>query len=198
MTTATRSEVSQLLAALRGGEKDAFRRLMPLVYEELRSAARHQLRHRPAARTLDTTELVHEAYLRLADQSRPDWHDRHHFLAVSAIAMRQILVDLARRRATCKRGGAAPVMPLEESQVGAAARAEEILALDEALTALDERDERLARVVELRYFLGLSFLETGAVLGITDRTAKRDWAKARAFLYHALHGAEQPPPGAGG
>lgn len=196
MATATRSEISELLTAFGGGDKDALTRLVPLVYDELRRVARRQLRRRPPGGTLDTTDLVHEAYLRLADQSHPDWRDRHHFLAVSATAMRQILVDRARRRARAKRGGKAPAVPLEESRVAAAARGEEIVAVDEALTALAERDERLVRVVELRYFLGLSFSETGAVLGVTERTAKRDWMKARAFLYHALHTAG-PPQGAG-
>lgn len=186
MTTATRSEVSQLLADLRTGDKDAFGRLVPLVYDELRHAAHRQLRKRPPGTMLDTTELVHEAYLRLADPSDPDWRDRQHFLAVAALAMRQILVDRARRRATAKRGGGAQVVPFEESKVGADRRAAELLALDEALSALNSRDERLVRVVELRYFLGLSFTEIGEVLGLCERSARRDWVKARAFLYRAL------------
>lgn len=186
MTTATRSEVSQLLAAVRTGDQDAFGQLVPFVYEELRHAAHRQLRKRPPGTKLDTTELVHEAYLRLADQTHPDWHDRHHFLAVSALAMRQILVDRARRRATAKRGGAAEVVTLEESKVGADRRAAELLALDEALSALSARDERLARVVELRYFLGLQFTEIAEVLGMCERSARRDWGKARAFLYLTL------------
>ena len=186
MTTATRSEVSQLLADMRTGDKEAFGRLVLLVYDELRRAAHRQLRKRSPGTMLDITELVHEAYLRLADPSHPDWRDRQHFLAVAALAMRQILVDRARRRATAKRGGGAEVVTLEESEVAADRRAAEILALDEALNALSARDERLARVVELHYFLGLTFTEIGEVLGICERSARRDWVKARAFLYHAL------------
>ena len=166
-------------------------RLMTLVYDELRAVARRQLRRWRPGQTLDTTALVHEAYLRLVDQAGASWQDRTHFLSVAGIAMRHILVDAARRRAARKRGGEGVRIPLDElrpGQIGpdASGYAVEILALDEALTSLAARNERLSRLVELRFFAGLTEEETAQTLGTSERTVRRDWLKARAFLFHIL------------
>lgn len=181
-------EITRLLASLQQGESAAFDRLLPLLYEELRIVARRQLRGRHG-QTLDTTSLVHEAYLKLVDQTQAQWQDRRHFLSVAAVAMRHILVDHARRRAAQKRGGDQAKVTLDDRVMGAEERTVEVLALDEALNALAAVDERLSRLVELRYFGGLSVQETAEVLSVSDRTVKRDWRKARAFLYSILYGA---------
>jgi len=166
-------------------------RLMVLVYDELRAVARRQLRRWRPGQTLDTTALVHEAYLRLVDQAGSSWQDRVHFLSVAGVAMRHILVDAARRRAAKKRGGEGLRISLEESRPGWSgpdgdSHAVEILALDEALTSLAVRNERLSRLVELRFFAGLTEEETAETLGTSERTVRRDWLKARAFLFHVL------------
>jgi len=179
-------KITQLLAAYRAGDAAALDRLLPLVYDDLRRSARRQLRRRPA-QGLQTTSLVHEAYLRLADQSRPGWRDRHHFQAVAALAMRHVLIDLARKRAAQKRGADPVRVALDEEGVAAPSRVVDVLAVDEALRNLAALSERLAKVVELRFFGGLTLDEAAEVLGISPITAKRDWRKARAFLYDALH-----------
>lgn len=188
MSSDVRGEVTELLSAVRRGENGAMERLVPLVYDELRIAARRQLAGRRQGQTLDTTDLVHEAYLKLVDRSRADWNDRTHFLAASAVAMRHILVDSARRRAAAKRGGKDRRVPLRESMVGADGHAAEILAVDEALTALAEIDPKLAQLVELRFFGGWMIEEIAQLRGVSKRTILRDWRKARALLYRALHG----------
>lgn len=194
---AAREEVTGLLEAVRQGEPGAMDRLVERLYGELRVAAHRQLRGRRPGQTLDTTALVHETYLKLAERSRAEWHDRTHFLAAAAVAMRHLLVDAARRHAARKRGGAASPVPLLESRMAeagadfAASRAAEILAVHEALDALAAADPRLARVVELRFFGSLEIEEIAEILGVSGRTVKRDWRKARAFLYRAVHeGAE--------
>jgi RNA polymerase sigma factor (TIGR02999 family) len=179
-------EITQLLAAARRGEPAVVDRLLPLVYRELHAVAHRQLRHQRPGQTLNTTALVHEAYLKLVDQTRADYQDRGHFLAVAAVAMRHILVDYARRRAAKKRGGDEQQVTLDDARLGIDARAFEILALDQALTSLAHVDERLSKLVELRFFGGLSVEETAVTLGVSERTVKRDWRKARAFLYRAL------------
>lgn len=166
-------------------------RLMALVYDELRAVARRQLRRWRPGQTLDTTALVHEAYLRLVDQAGASWQDRNHFLSVAGVAMRHILVDAARRRAARKRGGEGVRISLDELRSGPggpdeSGTAVEILALDEALTSLAARNERLSRLVELRFFAGLTEEETAQTLGMSERTVRRDWLKARAFLFHTL------------
>jgi RNA polymerase sigma factor (TIGR02999 family) len=194
-----RREITDALVALRaapedrpGGASDALNRLVPLVYGELRKIAHRQLAAERAGHTLSTTGLVHEAYLKLADQSRVQWQDRAHFFAVAARAMRRILVDYARRHRALRRGGAGVRLSLgalDEGDAGAlaiAARADELVALDDALVRLAVLDERLARVVECRYFAGLTDAETAAVLGVTPRTVGRDWVKARGWLYQVL------------
>jgi RNA polymerase sigma factor (TIGR02999 family) len=175
-----------MLAAVRDGDRAAFDRLLPLIYDELRAVARRQLRRRRPGQTLDTTALVNEAYVKLVDRKGADWRDRGHFLSVAAVAMRHILVDHARSRVALKRGGSLRVT-LDEARLGADAGADvEILALDEALTSLASLDERLSRLVELRFFGGLTVEETAGLLGVSGRTVKRDWRKARAFLHSRL------------
>jgi RNA polymerase sigma factor (TIGR02999 family) len=190
-------EITHLLAAARRGEADAFDRLVPLVYDELRGVARRQLRRCRPGQTLDTTALVHEAYLKLAAPTAVDFRDREHFLSVAAVAMRHILVDAARRHASTKRGGKLLNVTLNDFDLrdvnaGGTDRALEILAVDQALGTLSAVDERLSRLVELIFFGGLNEEEAGQVLGISDRTVRRDWRKARAFLFHVLS-----PPAAG-
>ncbi len=189
-------EVTQLLAAVRQGDGSAMDRLMTLVYDELRAVARRQLRRWRPGQTLDTTVLVHEAYLRLVDQAGASWQDRAHFLSVAGVAMRHILVDTARRRVAKKRGGEGLRITLDELQpdqggTDASRRAVEILDLDEALTSLAARNERLSRLVELRFFAGLTEEETARTLGTSERTVRRDWLKARAFLFHTLRGRDE-------
>ncbi len=189
-------EVTQLLAAVRQGDGSAMDRLMTLVYDELRAVARRQLRRWRPGQTLDSTALVHEAYLRLVDQAGASWQDRAHFLSVAGVAMRHILVDAARRRAAKKRGGEGLRITLDELQpdqrgTDASRRAVEILDLDEALTSLAARNERLSRLVEPRFFAGLTEEETARTLGTSERTVRRDWLKARAFLFHTLRGRDE-------
>ena len=183
-------EITERLLAIRGGDKDALNQLVPLVYERLRAMAHARLAGQGPGVSIDTTTLVHEAYLRLVDQSRAEWQDRTHFFAVAATAMRQIVVDRARRRGAQKRGGAVRAALLDEADPGVDARTEEILALDQALAKLGALNERLVRMVELRFFAGLSIEETAEVLGLDARTVNRDWRVARSLLYRALSGAE--------
>jgi RNA polymerase sigma factor (TIGR02999 family) len=161
-------------------------RLLPLIYDDLRLRAHQQLRRRRPGQTLDTTALVHEAYLKLVDQSQADYRDRCHFYAAASMAMRHVLVDRARRHAARKRGGAGLQVTLDSALLQVQAKAVEILALDEALRALAAVDERLARLVELRFFGGLTLEETAETLQISARTVQREWRMARAFLHRAL------------
>lgn len=179
-------EITQVLAAARRGEPDAMDRLVPLVYDDLRLRARQQLRRHRPGQTLDTTALVHEAYLKLVDQTQADYGDRCHFFATAATAMRHILVDRARRYASLKRGGAGQQITLDSGLLQIEAKAVEILDLDEALRSLAEADARLARLVELRFFGGLTLEETAEALQLSERTVQRDWRAARAFLYRTL------------
>lgn len=164
---------------------------MPLVYNQLRRLAHHQLGAEETGHTLTTTALVHETYLKLVDQTRVDWQDRAHFFAVATRLMRRILVDYARRHRAARRGGqpdGAPPKPisLDEVELPAAERAEALLALDEALDRLERFDARLARVVECRFFAGLEEAETAIALGVSQRTVARDWAVAKGWLYREL------------
>jgi RNA polymerase sigma factor (TIGR02999 family) len=174
---------------LRGGagQPDAVEEMFPVIYDELRRLAHRHLAVERSGRTLGTTELVHEAYLRLVDQTRVQWNDRAHFLGVAAIAMRRILVDRARSRRTLKRGGERVSVPLESIDLTADDRADLLVALDEALDRLRALDERQARVVECRFFGGMTEEETAEALGIGLRTAAREWAKARSWLYTELY-----------
>ena len=193
MSEEERQETTDALAVLRRGAPEAVDRLLPLVYAELRRIAHRQLAAEAPGHTLSTTALVHEAYLRLADQSRAEWVDRQQFLAVAARTMRRVLVDYARRHWAQRRGGGAhrhPVALEDAEDAGAlavASRADELLALDEALERLAAVDERLARVVECRFFGGLTEPETAEALGVSPRTVGRDWLMAKAWLYRALH-----------
>jgi len=189
-------EVTLLLRAISDGDAGAFDRLVPLVYDELRRIAHGHLRRQRPGGTLDTTGLVHEAYLKLAEQSGLDLRDRGHFLAVSARAMRQVLVDFARARTAAKRGGAeARRVELEEDSAAVVTQAELLLDVDRALAGLRAHSERLAQVVECRYFAGYSEEETAMALGTSLRTAQRDWLRARAWLRRALEeGPEATAP----
>jgi RNA polymerase sigma factor (TIGR02999 family) len=181
-------EVTRLLIAWREGDQEAPRELFAVLYQELRALARAQLRRRLQQHSLATTGLVHEAFVKLADQSRLDLHDRGHFMALAARAMRQILVDHARKRLADKRGGAVAVGMLDEAAVaGVDMNAAEVLALDEALVRLETLDGRLAQVVEMRFFADFSVKDTADALGVSERSVKRDWQKAKAFLYAELH-----------
>ncbi len=184
MMPAPSGQITDLLLANREGDAEAFSRLVPLVYEDLRRIARRSLRAGGPRKTLDTTGLVHEAYLKLVDQTRANWRDRGHFFAVAARAMRQILVDEARRRCAGKRGGGVPAVTLEDDGRGAAiaADAERLLEIEEALSALARLDERLPKIVECRFFAGLSEEETALALGVSPRTVQRDWMRAKAWL----------------
>ena len=179
------TSITRLLADLRAGRREAFDEIVPLVYHELRRTARRELAVRPSD-TLSTTALVHELYLKLSRSTNADWHTEAHFLSVAAIAMRHILVDHARRRIADKRGGAQRAVTLDDNLVATDAQAESLLELHEALEHLATLDERLARVVECRFFGGMTEIQTAEVLGVTERTVRRDWVKARALLYRAL------------
>ena len=163
-----------------------------LAYAELRRIAHRQLRGERAGHTLNTTALVHEAYLRLANHT-PEWIDRTHFFALAAQAMRHILIDHARRHRSMRRGGGLVRVPLEDAMLTLDDRAELLLAVDEALTRLAAVDERRCRVVECRFFAGLTEEETAAALGVAVRTVKRDWAKAKAWLFEEIDGAARSP-----
>ena len=181
--------ITDLLIEAREGNPEGLNRLLPLVYDELRRIARIQLRRERNQLTLDTSALVHEAYLRLVDQTRVQWVDRAHFFAVASMAMRRVLVDHARRRRAAKRGGTPPPLPLDEaSSLIIEERADLLVALDDALRRLATIDERLSRVVECRYFGGLTDEETAEALQLSVRTVRRDWLKAKGWLYEDIHG----------
>jgi RNA polymerase sigma factor (TIGR02999 family) len=182
----TDGEITGLLRQIRDGDREALNRLFPIAYRELHERAHRQLARRRPGETLSTTALVHEAYLKLADSERLTLTDRSHFFAVAARAMRQIVVDYARRAAASKRGGSERAMLIDAGDLALPTRAAELMALDEALTELSSLNERLSRVAELRFFAGLSVEETAELLESSPRTVKRDWAKARAFLYQAM------------
>jgi RNA polymerase sigma factor (TIGR02999 family) len=181
-------EVTDLLAAWSRGDHAALERLMPLVERELQLLAHRYLRRERRDHTLQTTALVNEAYLRLAGQRDPRWQNRAHFFGIAASMMRRILIDHARRIAYKKRGGGAARVELDEACLIAPERSAELIAVDEALAALAEVDERKARVVELRYFAGLTLEETAAVLGVQPDTVSREWRRAKAFLRRELAG----------
>ena len=179
-------EVTQLLVEWRNGDAAAFDKLLPLVYDELRRIASRYMKRERAGHTLQTTALVNEAYLRLVNQQEIDWQGRTHFFAVAAQVMRRLLVDHARTNHYAKRGGNAVQVTLDEGAIVAENKNVEILALDEALTRLAAMDERKVRIVELRYFGGLSVEETAAVLELSEITVKREWLKAKAWLFREL------------
>jgi len=185
--------VTQLLQAWRAGDQTAFDQLLPLVHDELHRAARRLMSREQQGHTWQTTELVNEAYLRLAGQQpQAEWQDRAHFFAVASRVMRHLLVDHARERALGKRGGGAQRLSLDEVALVAPGRTDELLALDDALDRLAGFDARKSRIVELRYFGGLTVEEVAEVLGIAAITVKREWARAKAWLYREMQpGAAQ-------
>ena len=178
-------DITALLANLRGGDEAAVDALLPLVYDELQALARGQLRGEREGHTLNPTALVHEAYLKLVGQDA-NWQNRAHFFGIASLAMRRVLVHYARRRAAEKRGGGVAAVTLEEEAVAHEAPAEELLALDEALTRLGEIAERPAKVVELRFFGGLTQEEAAEALGVSVPTVQRDWQTAKAWLGRTL------------
>lgn len=184
------SDVTQLLLDWSRGDRTALDRLMPLVYEELRTLADRSLRHERTGHTLQGTALVHEAYLKLVDQRQVRWQDRAHFFAVAAQVMRRILVDHARRHGAAKRGSGNLGLPPDEADAAAPqAPLVDWLALDRALDRLATIDERQVRIVELRFFGGLTIEETAEVLKISQATVKNEWSLARGWLYRELQGA---------
>jgi len=185
--------VTEALNRMARGDAEAFDRLLPVVYREMKRIAAGYLKDERPGHTLQPTALAHEAYLRLVGRGA-HWENRAHFLGVAARAMREILVDHARRRRAQKRGGGQAMTQLDEALVVGGDRPIAFDDLDEALTDLARLSERQARVVELRYFGGLTIEETGDVLGISPVTVKRDWATARAWLYRELSGTEPPDP----
>ncbi|HEV7892093.1 MAG TPA: sigma-70 family RNA polymerase sigma factor [Pyrinomonadaceae bacterium] len=188
MTSSTPSpqEMTDLLAAWSDGDREALDRLLPLVERELHRLAHHYMSRERPDHTLQTGALVNEAYLKLVDQTRVRWQNRAHFFAIAAQTMRRILIDHARRRRYDKRGGGARPLPLDEAAHVTDERAAELVALDDALKLLQEVDERKARVVELRYFGGLSVEEVSEVLKVSPDTVGREWRRARAFLLREM------------
>jgi RNA polymerase sigma factor (TIGR02999 family) len=190
--TSPQHTVSDLLGELRAGNEEAFGRLLPLLYDELHRIAAGQRRRWQGDETLNTTALLHEAYLKLVDQSDPQWQSRAHFLAVASTAMRQILVDYAKRKCTFKRGGRHWHEPLHEIEAvlnveaGPADQSEALAALDESLRRLDAHDPRQSRIVECRFFGGMTIEETAEALGLSPATVKRGWTMAQAWLYREL------------
>ena len=179
-------QVSKLLSDWRNGDQQALGKLMPLVYDELRRIASGYMKRERAGHTLQTTAIVNEAYLRLVNQKTVQWQDRTHFFAVAASVMRHLLVDHARARGRVRRGAGAQRVSLDEAAIVSEQKGEEMLALDGALTKLAEIDPRKVKIVELRYFSGLSAKDTADALGTSEITVKREWLKAKAWLYREL------------
>jgi RNA polymerase sigma factor (TIGR02999 family) len=174
--------VTGALERLKAGDPEAFDELVPLVYKDLRRLARRQMGVLPGGRTLGTTGVVHEAYLKLRGRQGSPWQDRGHFFAVAARAMRHVLIDYAKRRSRQKRGGGGTPVTLDEETLAVSREADHLIAVDEALDVLAAAEPRLARVVECRFFAGLSEEETAEALGVSLRTVQRDWAQARTAL----------------
>src|SRR2546422_6135017 len=182
------NEVTQILASIEGGNPNAMERLFPLVYDELRRLAAAQLAREAPGQTLQATALVHEAYIRLVDVEKAQhWNSRGHFFAAAAEAMRRILVENARRKQSLKRGGDWERQDLDESNRAAPQAAEDLLALDEALSKLAEADKTAAELVRLRYFAGLTMPQAAEMLGVSLRSAERLWTYARAWLHRAIY-----------
>ncbi len=183
--------VTQLLIGWGQGDKEALDKLVPIVYDELRRQAARYLRHERAGHTLQTTALIHEAYLRLIDQKNVHWQNRAQFFGIAAQLMRRILVDHARTRKRAKRGGSDIRVPFEDAVAIASAPELDVVALDEALKRLAEIDEQQGKIVELRFFSGLTVEETAEELGISPATVKRDWSMAKAWLHREISNDEQ-------
>jgi RNA polymerase sigma factor (TIGR02999 family) len=179
--------VTQLLFDWQRGDQSALKKLTPLIYDELRRMAHRYVQHERNGHTLQTTALVHEAYVRLAGQETPEWQNRSHFFAVTAQVMRHILIDHARRRRYLKHGGQFQQVSMEEASLMSEERAADLVALDEALDELKNFDPRKSKVVELRYFGGLSLEETAQALEISVMTVRRDWRAAKAWLFRRMN-----------
>lgn len=190
MTPSPKS-ITQLLIEWRDGDEKALDRLIPLVHEELRRLAHHYMRRERPGHSFQTADLVNEAYLRLVDHKGMRWQNRAHFYGVAAQAMRQILVDHARARASIKRGGREDLVVLEETATKPQTQAADLIALEEALTSLAAMDPRKGKVVEMRYFGGMSVEETAEALGVSPVTVMRDWSTAKAWLLRALSSKSQ-------
>lgn len=180
------NQVTELLFRWRGGDREALDSLMPLVYSELRRIAQHYLQGERPGHTLQSTALVNEAYVRMVAQDFPQWQNRAHFFAVAAQLMRQILVDYARSHRASKRGGGACKLALDEAEENPFPIDVDVVALDDALKTLADMDPQQSRVVELKFFAGLTTEDTAEVLGVSSSTVKRDWVTARAWLYREL------------
>ena len=180
------SQVSAMLEEVRNGDAAAASRLLPIVYKQLRRLAAHYMRDERSGQTIQATDLVHEAYLRLVGQDRMEWQGRSHFFAMAATSMRRILVDRARKKMARKHGGGAENVELNEALVLAPQKSKDIVALDDALKLLEDISPRQARVVELRFFAGLEMEEIAQVEGVSVRTAKQDWSLARAWLHREI------------
>jgi RNA polymerase sigma factor (TIGR02999 family) len=187
VSSETPSQITGLLARWRAGDRDALDSLMPLVYDELRTVAQHYLRKERPDHTLQSTALVHEAFVRLVGQKPPEWKNRKHFYGVAARLMRQILVDHARAHRAGKRGGDAVKLSLNEGLVGSANKGLDILALDDSLNRLAQINPQQSQIVELRFFSGLSIEDTSEVLGVSPATVKRNWTTARAWLFREMN-----------
>jgi RNA polymerase sigma factor (TIGR02999 family) len=186
-------EITKFLQGWQGGDRTALDALVPVVYKELRRLARYEMRNERPDHTLQSTALVHEAYFRLVGRDLPQWESRTHFFAIAAQLMRQILVDYARRRRASKRGSGACMLALDDAVALPRGKDVDILALDDALNSLAEVDPRQSRVVELRFFAGLSLEETSEVMGIATATVQRDWTAARAWLHREISQRPIPP-----
>lgn len=178
--------ITKLLINLSGGDQSVLENLFSLIYDELRRLAQSQLRSERKFHTLNATALVHEAYIKLVDKSEVNWQNRAHFFALAAKSMRQILIDYARKRKAEKRGADLPLVTFDEQSVKCEARADELLAMDEALQELENAEQRASKVVELKFFGGLTYEEIAEVLGISVPTVRRDWRFAQAWLSEAL------------
>jgi RNA polymerase sigma factor (TIGR02999 family) len=180
------NEITKLLHGWQGGDRAALDALVPVVYKELRRLAHYELRKERPDHTLQSAALVHEAYFRLVGQDLPQWESRTHFFAIAAQLMRQILVDYARRRRASKRGSGACMLTLDDAMILPQRKDVDVVAIDDALHALAEVDPRQSRVVELRFFAGLSLEEISEVMGIATATVQRDWTAARAWLHREI------------
>ena len=186
------TSVTEFLIRARSGDASALANVFPLIYEELRGLAERQLNREPDGHTLSPTALVHEAYMRLIDYTRMEWTGRAHFMAVASTAMRRILIDHARGQRSLKRFGKLRRISIDAIQLGTDDQVELLIAVDAALERLAEHDARQARVVECRFFGGMTEEETAEALGVGLRTVKRDWARAKGWLYHELTDGELP------
>lgn len=178
--------ITKYLAEARNGDTEAFNKVYSLVYDELRSIAHRHLFYNRQGETLNTTALVHEAYERLVGNSQIEWQDRNHFFALTSRAMRYVLVDYARSRTAQKRGGKSNDLPLDAIQLAVDERSAELQALDEALQLLSQHNKRLEKIVELKFFGGLNYQEIGGILDLSKRTVRRDWQRARTWIYSAM------------